>query len=40
MDESEQRTYYNKLVVPESRRLMWDGLKKGAKVDFKKAHAP
>lgn len=40
MELSEQKNYYDKLVIPESRRLMWGALKKGAKVDFKKAHVP
>jgi len=40
MPESEQRSYYDKLVIPESRNVLWGALKKSGKVDFKKAHAP
>jgi pimeloyl-ACP methyl ester carboxylesterase len=40
MPVSEQQAYYDKLVIPESRKLMWDALKKPATVDFSKAHAP
>jgi len=40
MKESDQKAYYDQLVIPESRNVMWDALKKPATVDFKKAHAP
>lgn len=40
MPENEQRAYYDKLVIPESRNVLWGALKKSGKVDFKKAHAP
>ncbi|HLP64706.1 alpha/beta hydrolase [Flavobacterium sp.] len=40
MEESEQKAYYDKLVIPESRNVLWGALKKSGKVDFKKAHAP
>jgi len=40
MEEAVQKEYYDKLVIPESRNVMWDALKKQGKVDFKKAHAP
>jgi hypothetical protein len=36
----EQRAYYDKLVIPESRVLMRDALKKPGKVDFKIPMAP
>ena len=40
MPETEQKSYYDKLVIPESRNVLWGALKKSGKVDFKKAHAP
>lgn len=40
MDEATQRAYYDKLVIPESRNVLWGALKKPGKIDFKKAHAP
>ncbi|KOS08154.1 hypothetical protein AM493_01380 [Flavobacterium akiainvivens] len=40
MPEEEQRAYYNKLVVPESRQVLRAALKKQGKIDFRKAHAP
>lgn len=40
MEETAQKAYYDKLIIPESRNVMWDALKKPGKVDFKKAHAP
>lgn len=40
MPETEQREYYDKLVVPETRRVLRAALKKSGKIDFKRAHAP
>lgn len=40
MPEEEQRAYYDKLVVPESRQVLRAALKKQGKIDFRKAHAP
>lgn len=40
MQLDEQKAYYDKLVVPESRVLMRAALKKPGKVDFKKELAP
>lgn len=40
MPESDQKAYYDKYVIPESRKVIWGALKKSGKVDFKKAHAP
>lgn len=40
MPENEQKAYYDKLVIPESRKAIWGALKKSGKIDFKKAHAP
>lgn len=40
MPEAEQRAYYDKLVVPESRKVIRGALKKMGKIDFKKEHAP
>jgi len=40
MPENEQQLYYDKLVVPETRRVLRAALGKQGKVDFKRAHAP
>lgn len=40
MPEDQQRYYYDKLVVPESRKVLRSALKKAGKINFKKAHAP
>jgi pimeloyl-ACP methyl ester carboxylesterase len=40
MPESEQRYYYDKLVVPEARKVLRAPLKAPGKIDFKKAHVP
>ncbi|MXN90356.1 alpha/beta fold hydrolase [Flavobacterium sp. Sd200] len=40
MPEAEQRAYYDKLVVPESRKVIRGALKDMGKIDFKKEHAP
>jgi len=40
MPLAEQQETYNKLVVPESKTVSWDGLGKDARVDFKRAHVP
>ena len=40
MPENEQKSYYDRLVIPESRNVLWGALKKSGKVNFKKAHAP
>ncbi|NQX54049.1 alpha/beta hydrolase [Pedobacter panaciterrae] len=37
---NEQQETYNRLVVPESKNVSWDGLGKHARVDFKRPHAP
>ena len=36
----EQQTAYNQLVVPESKKVLREGLTKIARIDFKKQHAP
>lgn len=40
MSLKDQQESYQKLVIPESRNLMRDGLRKISKVDFKKPHVP
>lgn len=40
MPETEQRAFYDKLVVPESRKVLRAALKKQGKINFRKAHAP
>lgn len=40
MEKDEQQRYYDKLVVPESRKVIRGALKKPGKIDFKKAHVP
>lgn len=40
MPENEQKAYYEKLVVPESRKVIRGALKKAGKIDFRKPHAP
>ena len=40
MPETEQKAFYDKLVVPESRQVLRSALKKQGKIDFRKPHAP
>lgn len=40
MPEAEQQLYYDKLVVPETRKVLRAALKSQGKIDFKRAHAP
>lgn len=40
MPEAEQRMYYEKLVVPETRRVLRAPLKKQGKINFSKPHVP
>ncbi len=36
----EQKTTYEKLVIPESKNILCDIFSNAAKIDFKKKHAP
>ena len=40
LDSATQRSTYNALAIPESKRILRGGLSKAAKIDFKKPHAP
>lgn len=40
MPETEQKAFYDKLVVPESRKVLRAALKKQGKINFRKSHAP
>lgn len=40
MPLSFQQESYNRLVIPESKNVSWDGLSKDARIDFKRMHAP
>ena len=40
MPYSEQKEAYEKMAIPESKRVLRGGLTTAAKVDFNKAHAP
>ncbi len=40
MPRARQRAAYEQFAVPESKRVLRDGLTKAAKVDFRRPHAP
>lgn len=40
MEKAEQQAYYDKLVSPESRNVIWGALGKGAGINFEEYHAP